>query len=122
MQQNPTRPGSLDAAGEQFIRNTPWANPSHPLHSKKLIAGPSSDVQGDGQAKSGRVNGQQPAAHAGPDKTQNPVVPASAEPVRSPAMQMKRVMSLQEASATPSKTSQEASMAKQGVLRASSGS
>ena len=116
MQQNPTHSGGLDAAGEQFIRNTPWANPSHPHHTKKAAAGSSSEAQGGAQAKAPRVNGQHPAPQAGLGRPQNLGVSVSAESVRSPAVQTKRVRSLQEPSGTPMRTSQEPSMLKQGVM------
>lgn len=125
-QHNSANSGALDAAGEQFVRNTPWANPNHHQHQhQKATAGPSLEGQGGAQAKPARVNGQH-SAHPGPDKSRYPVVSVSAESVRSPTKgsqgQPKRVRSLQEPSGPPTKTSQEPGMARQGLLGAYSGS
>lgn len=125
MQHNSAHSGALDTAGEQIVRNTPWANPNHHHHHQKVTAGPSFEGQGGVQAKPARVNGQH-SAYAGPDKSQYPIVSVSAESLRSPTKgsqgQQKRVRSLQEPSGAPTKTSQEPGMARQGLLGAYSGS
>ncbi|SPO00912.1 related to DEP1 protein, regulator of phospholipid metabolism [Cephalotrichum gorgonifer] len=124
MQHNSSYPNALDSAGEQFIRNTPWANPSHPHHqSQKAAAGPSSDNHGGVQVKTARVNGGQSLP---PEKSRNRVSSVSPEATRSPATtsqgHMKRVKSLQGTSNTPTKASHEPSTAKRELLAASSGS
>lgn len=125
-QHNSTQSGALDAAGEQFVHNTPWPSANHQHQHQKAAAGPSFEGQGGAQAKPARVNGQHPA-HPGSHKSQYPVVSVSAESVRSPTKgnnqgQPKRVRSLQEPSGPPTKTSQEPGMARQGLLGAYSGS
>jgi len=100
--------GSLDPAGEQFIRNTPWANPQHPRHQRQNNKGYAGE--GDGApAPAPRLNGQSHQQSPLEKLSSSKVAPSATEMMRtaSSSGKGKRVSSLQGASGTSSKPLQE---------------
>ncbi|PKS10528.1 hypothetical protein jhhlp_002281 [Lomentospora prolificans] len=98
--QMPAFSGALDSAGEQFIKNTPWANPNHPHHQlHKIPSGSQPDLPVNAQLQTPRFDGhgvsQQPSTEGLSGRRQS----ASPEMVRLSSTQshgqIKRVGSAQ---------------------------